>query len=110
MVSKLNIKKESESTEIEIKPKKRRSKAEKIIEVEEVQIQEKFTAEFTAEIKGIQCEGIMIKFEDRSIYLCQNFIVGGFINKRLRKGYKYSVFVGYGEVDKSIVKNFKITN
>ena len=30
---------------------------------------------FTAEINGKQCEGVMVKFDDRSIYLCQDFTI-----------------------------------
>jgi hypothetical protein len=50
----------------------------------------------------------MVKFDDRSIYLCQDFIVGGFISKKLRQGYKFSIFVGNSEITSPLVKNFKI--
>jgi len=95
---------------IETPKRKRTTKAEKAekdeskAKISEQIIQEKFTAE----ISGVQCEGVMVKFDDRSIYLCQDFVVGGFISKRYRQGYKFSIFVGYGEIDTSIVKNFKI--
>ena len=52
----------------------------------------------------------MVKFDDRSIYLCQDFAVGGFISKKLRQGYKFSIFVGYDRITASFVKNFKIIN
>ena len=93
---------------VKVEPKRKKRKVKKTIEVEEYQ--DRLTEKFTADIKGVPCEGIMVKFEDRSIYLCQNFIVGAFIHKRLRKNYKFSIFVGYGEVDTLIVKNFKIIN
>jgi hypothetical protein len=92
------------------KPKRKRTtKAEKAEKAESKSKSEHTTHErFTAEINGRQCEGIMVKFDDRSIYLCQDFAVGGFISKRLRQGYKFSIYVGYDKVTASFVKNFKI--
>ncbi len=93
------------------KPKRKRTtKAEKA-EIKESKSKqpENITQEkFTAEISGRQCEGIMVKFSDRSIYLCQDYIVGGFINKKLRQGYKFSIFVGNDKITSPLVKNFKI--
>lgn len=95
------------------KPKRKRTtKAEKAeIKESKARPPEQVTnVKFSAEIMGKQCEGIMVKFEDRSIYLCQDFVVGGFINKKLRQGYKFSFYVGMGEVTSHHVKNFKIIN
>jgi len=95
------------------KPKRKRTtKAEKAEKAESKARQpEHITHEkFTAEIMGKQCEGILVRFEDRSIYLCQDFVVGGFISKKLRQGYKFSFYVGMGEVTSHFVKNFKIIN
>lgn len=92
--------------------KKRTTKAEKA-EIKESKSKppEHITNQkFSAEIMGKQCEGIMVRFEDRSIYLCQDFVVGGFINKKLRQGYKFSFYAGMGEVTSHHVKNFKIIN
>jgi len=90
--------------------RKRTTKAEKTEKAEnKYKPSEHITNEkFTAEINGKQCEGVMVKFDDRSIYLCQDFIVGGFISKKLRQGYKFSIFVGNSEITSPLVKNFKI--
>ena len=109
MVSKKKI--EITTTTTTEKPKRKRTtKAEKAeIKESKAKQPEHITHEkFLAEISGIQCEGIVVKFEDKSIYLCQDFVVGGFISKKLRQGYKFSFYVGMGEVTSHHVKDFKI--
>lgn len=97
---------------IEKQKRKRTTKAEKAeIKESKSKISGHVTSsKFTAEINGKQCEGIMVKFDDKSIYLCQNFLVGGFISKKLRQGYKFSICVGYGEITSPLIKNLKIIN
>jgi len=109
-VSKKKIEETTTTTTTEKPKRKRSTKAEKaeIKESKSRAPEQIINEKFSAEIMGKQCEGIMVRFEDRSIYLCQDFIVGGFINKKLRQGYKFSFYAGMGEVTSHHVKNFKI--
>lgn len=112
MVKTNKVPTEKIENKIETPKRKRTTKAEKAEKAENKarQIEHVTQEKFTAEINGISCEGLIVKFEDRSIYLCQNFIVGGFISKKLRQDYKYSIYVGHNEITSPLVKNFKIIN